>query len=414
MLFRKIMNQSNTDKEGNWWDIFVTGAGKQTSSGEMISPESAFSNIGTVFECVVIRANSMAKLPLQLYKRTKDGKIRDKKHNLWYLLEKRPNKWQTPSQFKSYIEVSKLLWGNAYIKMVFDYTGSITSLEPLEPSKVYVFKNKNNDYFYQYTNEGETEIFAEDEIIHIPYISLNGKVGKAPLEVARENAGNLQAINKFEGGFYKNGTLTTGVLESPSMLNKDAKEKIKAEWASLYGGVNNAGSIAVLDAGFNYKPITIPLKDIEFIASRKMNKAEIATIFDVPLYMLNDMDNAKFNNVEQQNLRYLSDVLQPSITAIEEEFNYKAFTISESKKYYVKYNLNTALRADSKTRSEYYDKMIGKGLMTINEARNLEDLDSIGEMGDKHYFSLNFTTIDTLEQHERIVKGGEKDEEKEG
>ena len=197
------------------------------------------------------------------------------------------------------------------------------------------------------------------------------------------------------------------------MLNNDAKNKIKSEWASLYGGSHNAGSIAVLDAGFNYKPITIPLKDIEFIASRKMNKAEIATIFDVPLYMLNDLDNAKFNNVEQQNLRYLTDVLQPNITAIEEEFNYKLFTISESKKYYVKFNLNSAMRADSKTRSEYYKEMIGIGIMSINEARVLEELDSIGDMGDKHFISLNYTTLDTIEDHQRIVKGGDKNEEQE-
>lgn len=411
MLFRSIMNSTNTDSEGNWWDIFTTNGTRVTSSGEVISPEGAFSNIGTVFECVVIRANSLSKLPLQLYKYTKNGKTRDKDHKLSYLLEKRPNKWQTPSQFKSYIEVSRLLWGNAYIKMVFDRQGNITSLEPLNPSDVTIVKNTNGDYFYRECNSEGIKTYSEDEIIHLPYVSLDGKVGKAPLEVARENAGNLQAINKFEGSFYKNGTLTTGVLESPGMLTKDAKTKIKEEWATLYGGVNNAGSIAVLDAGFNYKPITIPLKDIEFIASRKMNKTEIATIFDVPSYMLNDLDNAKFNNVEQQNLRYLTDVLQPNITAIEEEFNYKVFIPSEAKRYYVKFNLNSALRADSKTRAEYYKEMIGMGIMSINESRSLEDLDSIGEMGDKHYISLNYTTLDTIEQHNRIVKGGENDEE---
>lgn len=410
MLFRNIMNTVNV-KESSWWDIFTTNKTAITSSGEYISPEGAFSNIGTVFECVVIRANSIAKLPLQLYKRTKTGKERERKHQLWYLLEKRPNKFQTPSQFKSYIEVSRLLWGNAYIQMVFDNLGNIVALEPLDPSKVTMLKNKNRDYFYQYNDQGEMKLFSEDEIIHIPYISLDGKVGKAPLEVARENAGNLQAINKFEGGFYKNGTLTTGVLETPSILKKESKTKIKEEWASLYGGVNNAGNIAVLDAGFNYKPITIPLKDIEFIASRKMNKAEIATIFDVPLYMLNDLDNAKFNNVEQQNLRFLNDVLQPTITAVEEELNYKLFTLTESKKYYVKFNLNSMLRADSKTRAEYYKEMIGTGIMSINDACSLEDLDNIGEMGDKHFMSLNYTTIDTIEAHNRIVKGGENNEE---
>ena len=104
MIFRKIFNQvSDEQNEMMWKD---TPDSRITSSGEKIDAENAFSNIGTIFECVVIRSNSISKLPLQLFKTSKTGKIRDKNHNLWYLLEKRPNKWQTPSQFKSYIEVS--------------------------------------------------------------------------------------------------------------------------------------------------------------------------------------------------------------------------------------------------------------------------------------------------------------------
>jgi HK97 family phage portal protein len=411
VIFRKIFNQvSDEQNEMMWKD---TPDSRITSSGEKIDAENAFSNIGTIFECVVIRSNSISKLPLQLFKTSKTGKIRDKNHNLWYLLEKRPNKWQTPSQFKSYIEVSRLLWGNAYIEMVFDRDGNIVSLEPLNPEDVYHFKNEKGNYMYHFYKNGEYKMLSEDEIIHIPYVSIDGKIGKAPLEVARENAGNLQAITKFEGGFYKNGAMTTGVLETPSILNQEAKTKIKSEWSKLYGGASNAGSVAVLDAGFNYKPITIPIKDIEFISSRKMNKSEIATIFDVPLYMLNDFEGSKFNNVEQQNLRFLNDVLQPTITLIEEEFNYKLFTSLESKRYYVKFNLNSMLRADSKTRAEYYKEMIGTGVMSINKVLELEDMDSIGEMGDKHFMSLNFTTLDTIEQHQRILKGGDTDEEQE-
>ena len=77
----------------------------------------------------------------------------------------------------------------------------------------------------------------------------------------------------------------------------------------------------------------------------------------------------------------------------------------------MKFNLNSMMRADSKTRAEYYKEMIGTGVMTINNALELEDMDSIGEMGDKHFMSLNFTTLDTIEQHNRIMKGGENNEE---
>lgn len=410
MLFRNIVNNINNNTSPWYEDWYSMFKNTPTSSGECVTPEHAFNNIGVVFQCIVIRANSLSKLPLQLYKQDKNGKKRDKSHNIWYLIEKRPNKWQTPSQFKSYIEVSRCLYGNAYIRMVFDIFGNIVALEPLDPSKTYIQKINGNYYFVSSTDEGEVFILSEDEVIHIPYISLDGKRGKAPIEVARENAGNLQAITKFEGGFYKNGAMNTGVIEAPGQLDTKAKEKIKAEWAKLYGGSNNAGSVAVLDAGFGYKQLSLPMKDIEFIASRKMNKAEIATIFDVPLYMLNELDNAKFNNVEQQNLRYLNDVLQPSITIIEEEFNYKVFTLAQSKEYYVKFNLNSMLRADSKTRAEYYKEMIGSGVFTINHVCDLEDLDHIGEMGDKHFMSLNYTTLDTIEQHSRL-KGGDNSEE---
>ncbi|WP_343337294.1 hypothetical protein TPELB_23590 [Terrisporobacter petrolearius] len=410
MLFRNIVSSVN-DNTSPWYeDWYYMFKNTPTSSGECVTPQHAFNNIGVVYQCIVIRANSLAKLPLQLYKQSLKGKQRDKNHNLWYLIEKRPNKWQTPSQFKSYIEVSRCLYGNAYIRMVYDMRGNIIALEPLDSSKTYIQKINGNYYFVSSTDEGKVLILSEDEVIHIPYVSLDGKIGKAPIEVARENAGNLQSITKFEGGFYKNGAMNTGVIESPGQLSPEAKEKIKAEWVRLYGGASNAGSVAVLDAGFGYKQLNLPMKDIEFIASRKMNKAEIATIFDVPLYMLNELDNAKFNNVEQQNLRYLNDVLQATITAIEEEFNYKAFTLAESKEYYVKFNLNSMLRADSKTRSEYYKEMIGTGIMTINNVCDLEDLNNIGEMGDKHFMSLNYTTLDTIEQHSRL-KGGDNNEE---
>ena len=401
MLFRKLLGD-------DWSDMFSFDHGKVTTSGEYISPEFAFSTVGTVFECIVIRANSVSKLPLQLFKYEGERKVRDKSNPLWYLLERRPNSYQTPSQFKSYIEVSRLLWGNAFVKIKFNNNGKIIALEPLEPQNVTIVKGMTGEYLYSYKNGFIEEVYSEDEIIHFPYISAQGKVGKSPLEVARESVGNLTSINKYEGNLYRNGTMTTGVLEATGELAPAAREKIKTEWKKLYGGVNNAGDIAVIDSGLQYKPITLPLKDMEFIASRKMNKAEIATIFDVPSYMLNDLDNAKYNNVEQQNLRYLVDVLQPEVTALEEELNYKLFTVEQAKSNFVKFNLNSAMRADSKTRAEYYKEMLGMGLMSINEARDKEDMHSIGEIGDKHYMSLNFTTLETLEKHNRIKSGSEE------
>ena len=61
MIFRNIMNQVSQEQDERMWKD--SSFNRITSSGESVTPESAISNVGTVFECVVIRANSISKLP---------------------------------------------------------------------------------------------------------------------------------------------------------------------------------------------------------------------------------------------------------------------------------------------------------------------------------------------------------------
>ena len=60
------------------------------------------------------------------------------------------------------------------------------------------------------------------------------------------------------------------------------------------------------------------------------------------------------------------------------------------------------MRGAPDKRAAFYQMMVNNGFMTINEVRDKEEMNRIGELGDKHYISLNLTTLDTLEKHERI------------
>ena len=62
------------------------------------------------------------------------------------------------------------------------------------------------------------------------------------------------------------------------------------------------------------------------------------------------------------------------------------------------------------------------GAITINEIRDLEEMSNIGELGDKHIITLNYTTLENLEQYQQakvgigneILKGGDNDENSQG
>lgn len=402
MLFRNLLNTVQT-----WEQPLIDTFSMPTMSGESITSQNALT-IGAVYACVNIKANAIAKLPLQAFKKTKSGRDREHSHQVAYLLEKRPNPYQTPFVFKHTLTVHRNLWGRAYILMKMK---GITpnELYLLDPAKVTEAEDSKGDKWFIFRDKDTEEKYHHSEIIYLPY----GPGGKSPIEIARETAGTMKAAQKFLGSFYANGTTTRGFLKVPTQINKEAKNKLRTAWTEQNSGMNNANSVAILDGGMEWVNMSMPLQDAEFIASQKFNIAEIARIFNVPLHMLNEMDRATFSNIEHQSMEFIMNTIQPECTSIEEEMNYKLFTTNEQKRLYVKFNMTSALRGDSSSRAQFYKEMLAMGALNINEVRDLEERDAI-ELGEKHLVSLNYTTLDNLEEYQRAkagLKGGENSEE---
>lgn len=398
-----IRNETSTLSTPQSWLTDLLG-GQSTSSGETIGNIDSL-DIGIVFSCAERRANAVAKLPIHVFKNTATGREREYNDAVVRLLETRPNIYVTPSVFKHTLSVHQDLWGNAYIWIETDKRkGTPIALWILDPSSTTVEKNTTTGVItYKAYLNNTIYVFNSSEIIHLKGLSTDGIIGKSRISVARETLGNMKASSKFIGKFYQNGTMSGAVLTYPEELGKEAKDNIKASWQENYGGLDQAGKIAVLDRGLDYKSLGMPLKDAEFIASSKFNKDEIAMIFNVPPHKVGSMDGATFSNIEQQSMDFIQDSIQPVITQWEEEFNYKLFTSNSG--LYIKFNLGSAMRADSINRSLFYEKMQNIGVYSINEIRSFEDMNGLGEIGDKHYRSLNFVDIEKADEYQ-LSKAG--------
>lgn len=411
MIFRNVFKNeiSGTTDLVNPAPWFTKVFGFDSASGEKVTVESAL-QVPTVYACVNILANSVAKLPFQVFRKTSKGRERDSSHAVAKLLEGRPNPYQNPFKFKHLIETHRNTWGNAYINIEWGMDGRPKAYWLLNPSltepKVDL---KTNELWYITTlPDGKQVKISHWDIIHLTTLSLDGIKGKPPIQIARESIGSSQASQKFKGKFFANGTAAAGILKIPGQLNKDAKDKVREEWETLYTGINNAQRIAILDAGLEFQSIGMPLKDAQFIEGMKFDKAEIATIFNVPLHMVNELDRATHSNIEQQALDFIQNTLSPILVPWEQEFAYKSFSESELKRYYMKFNLTSLLRADSKSRGEFYKLMWEIGGFNINKILELEDMDGIGELGEKRFVSLNYTTLDLIEEYQRAKSGASK------
>ena len=115
------------------------------------------------------------------------------------------------------------------------------------------------------------------------------------------------ATQDFTANFFSNGALLTGVLQHPAKLGKEAGDRLRDSWLTMYGGSSNAGKTAILEEGMTFNTMTMPLKDAELIDQMKFQIEEIARWFRMPPHKIAHMENATFTNIESQSREYVDD-----------------------------------------------------------------------------------------------------------
>ncbi|TCP32179.1 HK97 family phage portal protein [Scopulibacillus darangshiensis] len=396
-LFEKReLNPTDVTNPQQWFVDSIGGT--PTSSGISINGDNALMN-SNVFTCASILGGDIGKLPIQVFKKTRNGVQKDTKHPVAKLLGTRPNPYMSAYTFKELMEVHAAVWGNGYAYIDWGPDGYPVALWPLDPSLTDVLVDTNtNQVWYVTTVPGnDVRKIPWYDVLHYKGISKSGLKGITPISVLREEIANQQVSKKFIGSFYANGTTTKGILKVPQPLKSPAKDKVREEWQKANSGLDNSHKIAILDGGLEYQDLGMPLKDAEFIETQKFGILEIAKLYKIPPHKLGQLDRATFSNIEQQSLDYVKNTLQPIITNWEQENNFKLFTDKEQKQFYTKFNVTSELRGDSKSRADYYKEMLYAGIYSINEIRELEDRDGIGVDGDKHFINMSFAPVDQLE-----------------
>ncbi|MFR9495567.1 MAG: phage portal protein [Rikenellaceae bacterium] len=311
-----------------------------------------------------------------------------------------PNSYANRFDLMHQLMVSVALWGNGYARIFRDKLHRPERLQLLHPLRVEPILDIQTDTLYYRLDSGApsseqklgVEILASDDVIHLKNLSTNGYKGKSPIAVHRDNLSLTMAAQLYGEKFFNQGGNMSGVFKYPSTLKPDAYERLKRDLVAQSVGLHNAHIPLLLEGGMQYERISIPPEDAQFIATRKFQKTEIATIYGIPPHMIADLERATNNNIEHQGMEFVTYCLMPYLVRIEEEFNRKLLRHDEQGEYYFLFGLNALLRGDAKTRSEYYKNMNFIGAMSANEIRAYEDMNSY-DGGDEYFVQLNMTPI---------------------
>lgn len=343
-------------------------------------------SLSTVYACVSAISETIASLPLILYRRTADdGREKASNHPLYKVLHDQPNDWQTSLEFREMLQAAVLLRGNAFAEIKRGYDGQVRSLIPLSNDRVSVIHLDNGRLGYDVTDhKGGVRRLLQEEVFHLRHRSTDGRVGISPITASRQTVELALAERQHGTSTFSNGAKLSGILTFPGRLQTQQRDNIKNSWKDEYAGSNNAGKTPVLEEGVEYKPISMTSDDAQYLESRQFSVEEIARLFRVPPTIIGQMDKANYSNSVELARQFVTLTLRRHLVMWEQAISRALLTEAGRRTYFAEFSVEGLLRGDSTNRAEFYSKGLTDKWLMIDEVRKLENLPKLAANANSH------------------------------
>lgn len=351
-----------------------------------------------VYACIALYARTIAQLPGHHMRALENGGTETIKTSALSRILRKPNDYQSRSDFMFNLVTSLLDDGNAYALALRNGAYQPDSLHQLSSRNTRPLISPDGEIFYAIGSnqiiearpdwwadpmrpaEGRHYVPARD-ILHLrAWCPRHPLIGESPLMAAAVPImAQAQGLGSM-AAYYRNMARPSGVLQTDLILSKEQVVELRERWNEQASGAAIGGT-PILTAGLKWQAAgEINAANAQIAELLKYSTADIARVFGVPLAMINDMTGATYNNTEQLIMTWLRMGLGFYLEHIELAFD-KLFEIERSDDY-CELDIRALLRPDFKTQVEGLAKAVTGGLYAPNEARRELSLPAV-ENGDE-------------------------------
>lgn len=346
---------------------------------------STAQSVSAVYACVSAISETVASLPLILYRRKTDDRERATDHPLYRVLHDQANPQQTALELRELMQAQALIRGNAYARIVTGWDGQVRELWPL-PVDTQVLRLPDHKLAYEYSDrDGKRHRLLEHEVLHLRHrLGDDGVLGVSPITAAREVVQLALAERDHGNAVFTNGTRLSGVLKFPGVLKADQRQILKDSWNTQYAGGGNAGKVPVLEGGMDFEAVSMTLEDAEWIAARQFSVEEVCRLFRVPPTIVGDLRHGNYSNSVELARQFVTMSLRRHLLMWEQAIAQKLLTEAGRRVYFAEHSVEGLLRGDATNRADFYGKGIDAGWLRRSEARRLENLPTVPGIDDDH------------------------------
>lgn len=354
-------------------DQLVLPSSSIVENTQPLGPDSAL-QLATLYRCVDLLSKTVSTLPLFVYERDADGQRRLARDTvLWQLMHDSPNALHTAAEFWGAMVLNLLLRGNAYARVQRNTRGDPVALWPMSSDQVIPYiEPESGALFYEYQRDVERWLLPSSEVLHVRDTG-NGIVGLSRLDFMRASVNEAARAQAQATRLFANGNKPTGVLMVPSKLNDEQRARLRANFGEIASGLESR--LFILEADMKYQPISLSPNDAQLLETRKFSVEEICRWFGVPPVLVGHSNVTTWGSgIEQILDGFYKLTVRPLLTLVEQAIARRVLTPALRSRYTVEFSFDGLLRANMKDRMEIYAKAVQNGVMTRNEARQLENL----------------------------------------
>lgn len=345
----------------------------ESTTGASVNETSAL-RVGAVYGCVRILSESIASLPLHVYRRLSGGgQEKAVDHPLYRILHSQANAFQSSYEWRETAMIHLLLRGN-HVSVPLVVDGEISELIPILPDLVEIKRIPGTgELIYEISPElGAHPVpFRKEEVFHLKGLSSNGWCGRSVLSDAREAFGMGIAEQEFAGRFFSNRANHGMVVIHPGTISDTALIRLRESLESRTTQLGNAWKTLLLEEDMKLQTISMTLEDAQFIEGRQFTVTDICRFFGVPPHMVYELSRATFSNVEQMSLDFAIYAVRPKLVRFEQAANMQLIGVSSD--YFSEFNMEAMLRADSKSQADALAIEVMNGMITLDEIRAMKN-----------------------------------------
>ena len=351
----------------NWWQLI----------GDR--PATEYAQFAPVFACWRVISEEIARVPVYVANvdennvRTRNTRIAAAR------ILRKPNSFQTISDFLLYVGWSLLSDGNAYIYGPRNDRNERKSAIPLHPKKVKAYiAEEDGDVYYHLSDsqmvalENIQEGFwiPARDICHIRLFTFDHPlVGITPLSAATLGINAGMNINAQTAAFFGNMSRPSVAITHPKAIKDNSIiQRIKEAYKNATAGANT-GEPIVLQDGMTISNLTMSAVDAEIIQSYKLTEKQVAQVYRVPPFFLGDFEVAKIASVEAIMNYFINSGFGFYLTHISNALH-TFFDLNPDQEVVFDFE-EALLRGDFKGRIEAYKVAVQGGLLNVNEARKM-------------------------------------------